>query len=63
MPRMPIWLSALFITTLALGTDEFVIAGVLHGVATDLQITPGMAGQLVTGFALAFALSTPLLSV
>lgn len=62
MPRASLWLSALFIATLALGTDEFVIAGVLNRVASDLSTTPG-AGQLVTGFALAFELGAPVLAV
>ena len=63
MPRSSLWLTALFIATLSLGTDEFVIAGVLNTVATDLDVTPGAAGQLVTGFAFAFALGAPVLAV
>lgn len=63
MSHHPVWLVALFIATLALGTDEFVIAGVLNTIAADLDITPGAAGQLVTGFAFAFALSAPVLAV
>ncbi|MFL0459229.1 MFS transporter [Kytococcus sedentarius] len=63
MSRSPVWLAALFIATLALGTDEFVIAGVLNTVAADLGVTPGAAGQLVTGFAFAFALGAPVLAV
>lgn len=63
MPRRTLWLAALFIATLALGTDEFVIAGVLNTVANDLSVTPGIAGQLVTAYALAFALGAPVLAV
>lgn len=63
MPRTPVWLVSLFIATFALGTDEFVIAGVLNRVAADLGTTPGVAGQLVTAFALAFALGAPVLAV
>lgn len=63
MPRSSLWLTALFIATLSLGTDEFVIAGVLNTVAADLDVTPGAAGQLVTGFAFTFALGAPLLAV
>lgn len=63
MPRRPFWLAALFIAVLALGTDEFVIAGVLNTVAADLEVTSGAAGQLVTGFAFAFALGAPVLAV
>jgi predicted MFS family arabinose efflux permease len=61
--RSPLWLAALFIAMLALGTDEFVIAGVLNTVAADLGVTAGAAGQLVTGFAFAFALGAPVLAV
>ena len=63
MNRNPLWLAALFIATLSLGTDEFVIAGVLSKVAADIGVTPGAAGQLVTGFAFAFAIGAPVLAV
>lgn len=45
MRRSSFWLAALFIATLALGTDEFVIAGVLNTVADDLGVTAGAAGS------------------
>ncbi|MGW9479883.1 MFS transporter [Saccharomonospora azurea] len=48
---------------LALGTDEFVIAGILPAVADDLRVSPGTAGQLVTAFGLAFAVGAPVLAV
>jgi predicted MFS family arabinose efflux permease len=63
MRNLPLWLAGLFIATLALGTDEFVIAGLLPQVASDLRVSPGMAGQMVTLFALAFALGAPVLGV
>ncbi|THV39429.1 MFS transporter [Glycomyces buryatensis] len=63
MTRNHLWLASLFIATLSLGTDEFVIAGVLTPVAADLEISTGAAGQLVTAFALAFALGAPVLAV
>ncbi len=61
--RIPSWLGGLFAATLALGTDEFVIAGLLPELATDLQISTGMAGQLITVFALTFALGAPVMGV
>lgn len=61
--RLPGWLAGLFIATLALGTDEFVIAGLLPELASDLQISTGMAGQLITVFALTFALGAPVMAV
>lgn len=61
--HLPGWLVGLFVATLALGTDEFVIAGLLPELAADLQITTGMAGQLITVFALTFALGAPVMAV
>lgn len=51
----------LVMATFAVGTDNFVIAGLLPAIATDLDTTVAGAGQLVTVFALAFALSASLL--
>lgn len=56
---LPGWLVLLFIATLALGTDEFVISGILPDVAADLGVSTGRAGLLVTAFALAFCLGAP----
>ncbi|WP_041290812.1 MFS transporter [Kytococcus sedentarius] len=52
----------LFTATLALGTDEFVIAGILPDVASDLGVTAGTAGLLVTAFGLAFCIGSPLIA-
>ena len=60
--RYPVWLLALFVGMLALGTDEFVISGILPEVAADLGVSLGSAGQLITAFALAFALGAPVLA-
>jgi predicted MFS family arabinose efflux permease len=53
------WLAA---GTFAVGTESFMIAGLLPGMAQDLGVSIGVAGQLVTVFALAYALSSPLLA-
>jgi predicted MFS family arabinose efflux permease len=45
----------------AVGTDGFVIAGLLPAIAGDLGVDIPAAGQLVTAFALAFAVSAPVL--
>jgi DHA1 family inner membrane transport protein len=45
----------------AVGTDGFVIAGLLPAIAHDLGVDIPVAGQLVTAFALAFAVSAPVL--
>lgn len=53
------WLS---LGTFAVGTESFMIAGLLPGMATDLGVSVAVAGQLVTVFALAYALSSPVLA-
>lgn len=40
-----------------------MIAGLLPGIASDVSISVSQAGQLVTAFALAYALGTPLLAI
>jgi DHA1 family inner membrane transport protein len=49
----------LAIGTFAVGTDAFVIAGVLPSVASTLHVSIAGAGQMVTVFSLAYALSAP----
>lgn len=61
--NLPAWLLLLFVATLALGTDEFVISGILPDVAADLDVSSGRAGLLVTAFALAFCLGSPVAAV
>lgn len=61
--RFPAWLAVLFVTLLATGTDEFVIAGVLPTIADDLDVSVSAAGQLVTVFAVVYALGAPLLAL
>lgn len=61
--RLPAWLLALTFTTFTFATDDYVIAGVLPDIARDLEVSEAMAGQLVTGFSLAFALAAPVASV
>ncbi|HEX8760935.1 MAG TPA: MFS transporter [Pseudonocardiaceae bacterium] len=58
------WMSVatLGLGAFAIGTDMFVVAGVLGGLAGDLGVTVGAAGLTVTGFALAYAIGAPLLS-
>ncbi|MFI8520027.1 MFS transporter [Streptomyces sp. NPDC085481] len=47
--------------TFAVGTDGYVIAGLLPSIAEDLEVSTPAAGQLVTAFALTVALSAPLM--
>ena len=48
--------------TFALGTDGFVIAGILPDIAHQLNISVDLAGQLVTVFSLTYALGSPMLA-
>ncbi len=48
--------------TFAIGTEGYVIAGVLPHIADNLGVSLGSAGLLVTAFALVYALGSPVLS-
>ena len=54
--------ATLGIGTFAIGTDMFVVAGVLSGLATDLGVAIGEAALTVTVFALAYGIGATLLS-
>jgi len=47
----------------AIGTESYVVAGVLPTLAADLGVTVPVAGQLITAFALTYALGSPLIAV
>ncbi|WP_308369381.1 MULTISPECIES: MFS transporter [unclassified Streptomyces] len=51
----------LALATFAVGTDGFVIAGLLPSIADDLQVSVPQAGQLVTAFALTLSIAAPVL--
>jgi predicted MFS family arabinose efflux permease len=55
-------LGVLALGTFAIGTDGFVVAGVLPGIADDTGTTLARAGLLVTAFALVYAVAAPLLT-
>lgn len=59
-PYAPILLLAL--GTFAVGTEGFMIAAILPGIAADVGVSVPAAGQLVTVFALTYGLSSPLLT-
>ena len=54
------WLA---LAAFAIGTEAFVIAGLLPAISADLQISVAATGQLVTAYALAYALGSPVLAV
>ena len=60
---MPISLFALFLSTFAIGTTEFIIAGLLPQVSGDLGVSIPTGGFLVTSYAIGVAIGGPLLSL
>ena len=46
----------------ALGTDNFVVAGILPSVAASLQTSVSLAGQMVTVYALSYAVMAPVMA-
>jgi len=60
---MSLPLLALFLAAFALGTAEFVIAGILPDVAAGLDISIPMAGYLITGYAIGIAVGGPLVAL
>lgn len=47
----------------AIGTETFMIAGVLPELAGDLRVSLSTAGQLVTAFSLAYAIGSPVMAM
>lgn len=60
---MKISLAALFLGTFALGTTEFIVAGLLPSVAADLSISVPVAGFVITAYAIGVAIGGPVLAV
>jgi predicted MFS family arabinose efflux permease len=46
----------------AMGTDNFVVAGILPSVAQSLQTSVSLAGQMVTVYALSYAVMAPVMA-
>jgi predicted MFS family arabinose efflux permease len=46
----------------ALGTDAFIVAGVLPVIARETRVTEGLVGQLITVFSLTYGLFAPVLA-
>ncbi|MDG4534132.1 MFS transporter [Streptomyces sp. AV19] len=59
---MRLRLLLLALGTFAVGTDTMVMAGILDGIAGDLGVSVSAAGQLVSVFALSYALLAPVLA-
>src|SRR5260370_41902795 len=61
--KMPLQVWILTLSAFAIGTAEFVIAGVLPQVTGSLRVTEGQAGNLITAYALAIVGSGPTLTL
>jgi predicted MFS family arabinose efflux permease len=57
------WLILLAVGLFAIGTDGYVIAGLLPEMGRDLGVSDSDTGHLVSAFALAYAIGAPLLAV
>lgn len=61
--RMPYQIWVLTLSAFAIGTAEFVIAGILPRVAKSLAVSDGQAGGLITAYALAIVFGGPILTL
>ncbi|WP_156782822.1 MFS transporter [Acidihalobacter yilgarnensis] len=66
-PRTPasrpwVKIALLALGTFTVGTDAFIVASILPGMAKTLDVTPTVAGQAVTVFAITYAIAAPVLA-
>jgi len=61
--RMPRGVLSLAVAAFAIGVTEFIVVGILPSIAKDLHISIESAGSLVSLYALALAIGTPLLVI
>jgi len=59
---LPLGLAWLALGAFAIGTESFMVAGLLPVLAADLQVSAARAGQLVLLFALSYAIGSPLMA-
>lgn len=60
---MPLPLLALFLAAFGIGTAEFVIAGLLPAVSTDLGVSIPTAGLLISAYAIGVAIGGPIVTL
>lgn len=61
--RLPLGVYLLAFSLFAMGSAEFLLAGVLPDIAVDLRISLGAAGWLITAFAIGVVLGAPPLAI
>src|SRR5687768_12316247 len=59
---MPLPLYLLAMAVFAMGTSEFMLAGLLPDIASDLDVTVGTAGVLTSAFAIGMIIGAPLVA-
>jgi len=59
---MNLRLLTLALGTFAIGTDSFVMAGILREIAQDFGVGIDAAGQMITAYALSYAIMTPVMA-
>lgn len=59
---MPLPLYLLAVAVFAMGTSEFMLAGLLPDIASDLDVTVGTAGVLTSAFAIGMIAGAPLVA-
>lgn len=59
---MPFALYMLALAVFVMGTSEFMLAGLLPAIATDLDVTVGTAGLLTSAFAIGMVIGAPLMA-
>jgi DHA1 family inner membrane transport protein len=61
--RLPLVVYVLALATFLMGTTEFVVAGLLPEIATDVQVSVAQAGLLITVFAVGMVVGAPLMAM
>ncbi|WP_424215946.1 Cmx/CmrA family chloramphenicol efflux MFS transporter (plasmid) [Streptomyces sp. BI20] len=59
---MPLPLYLLAVAVFAMGTSEFMLAGLVPDIASDLDVTVGSAGTLTSAFAIGMVVGAPLVA-
>ncbi|MET7816348.1 Cmx/CmrA family chloramphenicol efflux MFS transporter [Streptomyces sp. NPDC005395] len=59
---MPLALYLLALAVFAMGTSEFMLAGLLPAIASDLDVAVGTAGTLTSAFAIGMVVGAPLMA-
>ncbi|MEU1484194.1 MFS transporter [Streptomyces sp. NPDC005752] len=61
--RLPLVVHVLALGTFLMGTTEFVVAGLLPGIAGDLQVDVARTGLMITVFAVGMIIGAPLMAM